>query len=78
MHILTAQHRLGRHRRRRLRMGGFSFTQRTMGLGGQASKRCGLVGACARGLDGRGWRGGGYASLGPGEVQHEEEPDEGQ
>src|SRR5215470_2873376 len=39
--------RLGGHWRRRLRMGGFSFTQGTRGLGGQAGKRFGLVGACA-------------------------------
>ena len=60
-------------------MGGCSFTQGTRGLGGQAGKRFGLVGVFALGLDGRGWRGGGgCAALGPGEVQHDEEPDEDQ
>ena len=56
-----------------------SFTQGTMRFVGETLERFGLVGAFARGLDGRGWCGcGGCASLGPSEVRHDEEPDEGQ
>ena len=41
----------------------------------QALERFGLLGADARGLEGRGWRGGRHrASPGPGEMQPDEEP----
>ena len=62
-------------------MRGIALIQGTVGLVRQACKRCGLVSAGALGwqrlrLGGRGWRR--HASLGPGDMHHEEEPDEGQ
>ena len=48
------------------------LTEDTMGLVRQSVQRLGLVSTLRPGL---GWRGGGgHASLGPGEVQHDEEP----
>ena len=60
---------------------GIALTQGTVGLVRQASKRWGLVSAGALGwtrlrLGGRGW--GRHAAHVPGDMQHEEEPDEGQ
>jgi hypothetical protein len=45
----------------------------------EAHERFGLGGMLALGHDRRGWHGGrGRASPGPGEMQHDEEPDESQ
>ena len=60
-------------------MRGVSLTQGTMGLVRQALEGFGLVGAVALGLEGLGlsWRGWSrHRALGPGEVQHDEEPHE--
>ncbi len=62
-------------------MESLSLTQGTVGLVRQARKRFGLMSAGALGwqrlrLGCRGWVR--HASLGPGDMQHDEEPDEGQ
>src|SRR6266508_6961261 len=68
------EHRLGWRRRWQWGMRGFSLTQGTRGLVRQARKRFGLGGALVLGLDWHRWDG--HASLGPGDVQHDEEPHE--
>ena len=58
-----------------------AFTQGAMGLCGQALERFGFVRAGALGREGFGLGGGGrsrHAWLGPGEVQQDEEPHDGQ
>jgi len=69
------------HQRRCGGMRSIALTQGTVGLMREAHKRFGLVSAGVLGwqrlrLGGRGW--GRHASLGPGDMHHEEEPDEGQ
>src|SRR5215475_5157942 len=70
-------HRLGWHWRWRLGMCGFLLTQGTRGLVRQARKRFGLGGALAARRDGLGWLClGRHVAAGPGEVQHDTQPQE--
>src|SRR5262249_61421211 len=62
------RHRIRPARRRWRSLPDLLCTQRTVRLVRQALERCGLGGALALGLEGRGWRGGrGRASPGPAE-----------
>ncbi len=70
-------HRLGWHRRPRLGMRGFLRTQGTRRFVRQARKRFGVVGALAARCEGLGWLClGRHALAGPGEVQHDTQPQE--
>src|SRR5262249_35237759 len=65
--------------RRRFGLHSVALAQGAMGLVRQALECFGLLGADALGLDGRGWCGSrGRASPGPGEIQHDAEPYDGQ
>src|SRR5215813_13250403 len=72
-------HRLGWHWRWRLGMCGFVRTQGTRGLVRQARKRFGVGGALAARRAGLGWLClGRHVAAGPGEVQHDTQPQESQ
>ena len=53
-----------------------SLTQGTMGLVRQALERCGRGRAVALGFEGRGWRWYRSPAAGPGDMQHDKEPED--
>src|SRR5262245_48138899 len=74
-------HGVGRYRRRRFGRRCVSFTQGAMRLLGEPLKGFGLVRVGPLGLEGLWLDGCGWCThraFGPGEVQHDEEPDEGE